>query len=213
METEQNQRGICMSLQEEIGTVFYSYGDGLYANITNRCPCRCEFCVRNETSGLGSAASLWLKREPSAAEIRTMFDAWDPAPFRELVFCGYGEPTERLEDLLDAAAYVKEKSGLQIRINTNGLSDLIHGKDTAPMLEGLVDSVSISLNQCTAQKYDELCHPKFGPASYEALLNYTRRVQQYVPHVAMSVVGVIPREDIERCRAIAAGFGIGLRVR
>lgn len=200
-------------MNSEVGEVFYEYGSGLYANITNRCPCRCEFCIRGMTDGLGTADSLWLKREPSAEEILLMLKEWNLSRYEELVFCGYGEPTERLDDLLSISCWVKENTGLRIRINTNGLADLIHEEETAPMLEGLVDVVSVSLNQCTAEKYDRLCHPRFGEKAFPAILHYTRDVQQYVPDVIMSVVNVIPEEDIASCRRIAAELGVPLRVR
>ena len=165
------------------------------------------------TDGLGTADSLWLKREPSAEEILLMLKEWNLSRYEELVFCGYGEPTERLDDLLSISRWVKENTGLRIRINTNGLADLIHEEETAPMLEGLVDVVSVSLNQCTAEKYDRLCHPRFGEKAFPAILHYTRDVQQYVPDVIMSVVNVIPEEDIASCRRIAAELGVPLRVR
>ena len=102
-----------------------------------------------------------------------MLKEWNLSRYEELVFCGYGEPTERLDDLLSISRWVKENTGLRIRINTNGLADLIHEEETAPMLEGLVDVVSVSLNQCTAEKYDRLCHPRFGEKAFPAILHYT----------------------------------------
>lgn len=200
-------------MYDEIGDVLYDYGRGLYANITNRCPCRCEFCIRTMTDSLGSADSLWLKREPSACEVIDMLGHWDLAQYDELVFCGYGEPMVRLEELLTIARYVKENTHLQVRINTNGLSDLIHGRETAADLSGLVDAISVSLNQCDAAKYIALCHPEFGEKSFDGILHFTKVVQKYVPRVAMSVVNVIPEEDILACREIAADLGVTLRVR
>lgn len=202
-----------MKLKEEIGTVLYDYGSGLYANITNRCPCQCEFCVRSMMDGLGSADSLWLKREPTTAEFMKMLKEWDTTSYKELVFCGYGEPMERLETLLDIAKQVHETTNLKIRINTNGLGDLIQGAPTAPLLSETIDAVSVSLNQCSAEKYNELCHPKFGEAAFPALLDFTRQVQSYVPHVAMSVVNVIPQDDIVRCQKIADKLGVPLKIR
>ncbi len=200
-------------MNSEIGSVLYDYGRGLYANITNRCPCRCEFCIRDMTDGLGSADSLWLKREPTVEETVDMLRQWDLSQYDELVFCGYSEPTERLADLLKIADHVKSHTRLSVRINTNGLADLIHGRETAGDLAGLVDCVSVSLNQCSAEKYDALCHPRFGLAAFPAILQYTRDVKKYVPKVAMSVVGVIPEADIVLCRKIAEGLGTTLRVR
>lgn len=200
-------------MYDEIGDVLYDYGRGLYANITNRCPCRCEFCIRTMTDSLGSADSLWLKREPSVSEVIDMLADWDLSKYDELVFCGYGEPMERLEDLLAIAKYVKENTHLKIRINTNGLSDLINGKETAPELADIVDTISVSLNQCSAAKYDALCHPSFGEDAFDAILHFTKEVQKYVPKVAMSVVNVIPQEDVDACRKIATDLGVTLRVR
>lgn len=202
-----------MDYNEEIGEVFYDYGRGLYANITNRCTNRCEFCIRNMTDGLGTADSLWLKREPTVEECIEMLKDWDLSQYEELVFCGYGEPTERLDDLLEIAKYVKSTTPLTIRINTNGLSDLINQKKTVPMMKGIIDSVSVSLNQCSAEKYDALCHPVFGTRSYDAMLQFTKEAKEALPHAAMSVVGVIPNEDIEACAKIAESIGVPFRVR
>ena len=88
---------------EYIGDVFYDYAGGIYANITNKCPCRCEFCIRDMVDSLGGADSLWLKREPGLEEIFELLAQWDLSRYSELVFCGYGEPTERLDDLLEIA--------------------------------------------------------------------------------------------------------------
>ena len=200
---------------EAIGDVLYDYASGLYANLTNRCPCRCEFCIRNMTDSLGDADSLWLKREPTVEEVKEMLGEWDLSKYTELVFCGYGEPMERLEDVLQLCWYVKETTHLKTRINTNGLSDLLHGRRTAPELSGLVDAISISLNAPSAEKYDRLCHPKFGLEAWPAILRFTEEVKRYVPDVTMSVVGgTIPEEDVEVCRQIAqTKLGVKFRVR
>ena len=200
---------------EAIGDVLYDYASGLYANLTNRCPCRCEFCIRNMTDSLGDADSLWLKREPTVEEVKEMLGEWDLSKYTELVFCGYGEPMERLEDVLQLCRYVKETTHLKTRINTNGLSDLLHGRRTAPELSGLVDAISISLNAPSAEKYDRLCHPKFGLEACPAILRFTEEVKRYVPDVTMSVVGgTIPEEDVEVCRQIAqTKLGVKFRVR
>lgn len=200
---------------EAIGDVLYDYASGLYANLTNRCPCRCEFCIRNMTDSLGDADSLWLKREPTVEEVKEMLGEWDLSKYTELVFCGYGEPMERLEDVLQLCRYVKETTHLKTRINTNGLSDLLHGRRTAPELSGLVDAISISLNAPSAEKYDRLCHPKFGLEAWPAILRFTEEVKRHVPDVTMSVVGgTIPEEDVEVCRQIAqTKLGVKFRVR
>ena len=200
---------------EYIGDVLYDYASGLYANLTNRCPCRCEFCIRTMVDSLGDADSLWLKREPTVDEVKELLKEWDLSKYTELVFCGYGEPMERLDNVLDLCRYIKGTTNLKTRINTNGLSDLLHDRGTAPELKGLVDAISISLNAASADKYDALCHPKFGLESWPAILKFTEDVKQYVPDVTMSVVGgTIPKEDVEICRQIAeTQLGVKFRVR
>ena len=200
---------------EYIGDVLYDYARGLYVNMTNRCPCRCEFCIRDMVDSLGDADSLWLKREPTVEEVKEMLGQWKLSNYTELVFCGYGEPMERLEDVLQLCRYVKETTHLKTRINTNGLSDLLHGRRTAPELSGLVDAISISLNAASAEKYDRLCRPKFGLEAWPAILRFTEEVKQYVPDVTMSVVGgTIPEQDVDICRQIAqTQLGVKFRVR
>ena len=195
-------------------SIVYDYFGGLYINLTNKCPNACEFCIRNYTDSLGDADSLVLTEDPTVNEVKDELAKWDVAGYDEIVFCGYGEPTERLPELLELAKYIKAKYGKPIRINTNGLADLIWGKETAPMLKGLIDAVSVSMNEADAQKYNELCHPRFGLRSYDAIIKYIKDVQKYVPYVAASVVSsAISRESIEACRVKAADLGVAFKVR
>ena len=195
-------------------SIVYDYFGGLYIKLTNKCPNACEFCIRNYTDSLGDADSLILTEDPTVNEVKDELAKWDVAGYDEIVFCGYGEPTERLPELLELAKYIKAKYGKPIRINTNGLADLIWGKETAPMLKGLIDAVSVSMNEADAQKYNELCHPRFGLRSYDAIIKYIKDVQKYVPYVATSVVSsAISRESIEACRAKAADLGVAFKVR
>ena len=200
---------------ESMGTVLYEYGDGLYVNITNKCPCRCSFCVREQMDGVGDAESLWLKQDPTAEEVKAMLARRDLSAYRELVFCGYGEPTERLDVLLSVARYAKERrSDLPIRINTNGLADLLYGRDTTGDLKGVVDDVSISLNASNAHNYVELCHPRYGMRSFDAILDYAYRVKKCVSHVTLSVVEfALSTEEISICCGIAKRLGVAFRVR
>ena len=194
-------------------SIIYDYFGGLYINLTNKCPCRCEFCVKNYTDGLGSADSLLLDREPTVEEVVDELKKWNVDKYDEIVFCGYGEPTERLDVLLEIAAYIKRTYHKPIRINTIGLADLIWGRNTAPELEGLIDTVSVSMNEADAEKFNALCHPEFGIESYDAMLRYIQEVKKYVPKVATSVVGCISEEYIELCRKKAEELGVGFRVR
>lgn len=193
--------------------IVYDYCDGLYINLTNRCPCRCEFCIKNYTDGLGSADSLMLTKEPSVDEVMAELHKWNMDEYSEVVFCGYGEPTERLPELLEIAREVKEEYGKSIRINTIGLADVIWNEETTPKLAGLVDSINVSMNEADAEKFNKLCHPIYGEESYDAMLKYIADVKQYVPHVSTSVVGCISVESIEACRAKAEKLGVSFRVR
>ena len=196
-------------------TITYRVKNGIYVNMTNRCPCACTFCLRQNAPGVYGSDPLWLEREPTVDEVCKDIDKWDLDQYDELVFCGYGEPTERLDDLLQVAKYVKGKYKTPIRINTNGLADLIWKKHTAPMLQGLIDTVSISLNATDAETYLALTRSKFGLGSYDAMLRFAEECVRYVPHVVMTVVGepVTTPEEQEKSRRICEKIGVKLRVR
>ena len=197
-------------------TITYQVKDAVYVNLTNRCPCNCTFCLRQNGPGVFGSGPLWLEREPTLEETMESLGQWDFNRFREVVFCGYGEPTERLDVLLAVAARLKERdSALRVRVNTNGLSDLIHGKPTAQLFVGKVDCLSISLNTDDPAEYLTLCRPRFGEAAYPAMLNFAKEAAALLPSVVMTVVGepVTSLEKQERCRAIAEGLGARLRVR
>ncbi len=193
--------------------IIYTYEGSVYMNITNRCPCSCVFCIRSNGDGLGSAETLWHKKDPTLDEIIAEIDAFDFSPYSEVVFCGYGEPTEALDNLIASAKYLKEKHGLKIRVNSNGLSDLINGRETAPLLEGIVDCISISLNAPDAQSYQRVSRSKFGEAAFPALLKFAAGCKKYIPEIKFTVVDVITPEEIEKCQKIADETGIKLRVR
>ena len=195
-------------------TITYAGRNGIYINLTNRCPCACTFCLRQNRDKVFNSDSLWLEREPTVKEICDSIDTWDLAKYEEIVFCGYGEPTERLEDLLKVAEYIKSKSSIPIRINTNGLADLIAGEKVAHKLEGLIDTVSISLNATNKEDYLKLVRPKFGIDSYDAMLSFTHDCTKYVPNVIMTVVDkVTTKEEQEKSREICESVGATFRVR
>lgn len=197
-----------------MSSVVYEYGGGLYINLTNKCPCACEFCVKNYTDGLGTADTLLLDFEPTVEEVVNELENWNVASYGEVVFCGYGEPTERLDDLLDIARWIKVNYRKKIRINTIGLANLRYGCDITPKLSGLIDAVNVSMNEADAEKYTALCHPEFGPAAYDAMLDFIIRVKKYVPKVTCSVVsGSLSKESIDICAEKAAELGVGFRVR
>ncbi|MBQ7354022.1 MAG: radical SAM protein [Clostridia bacterium] len=193
-------------------TITYEVGSGLYVNTTNRCSNACEFCVRSTVESY--YGDLWLKREPTVEEICDSIFARDLTKYTELVFCGYGEPTERIDDILEVARRVKERSSLPIRINTNGQGSMIAGYDITPKLEGAIDVLSISLNTADAASYQKICHSRFGEAAYQGLLDFAKAATRYVPKVVLSVVDTtISPDEIECCRQIASECGVTLRVR
>ncbi len=196
-------------------TLTYEVEGALYVNMTNRCSNNCSFCIRNNGEGAYGSDSLWLEREPTVEEVLSSVLARDLSLYRELVFCGYGEPTYRLYDCREVALGVKEKyPNMPVRINTNGQSDLILGIDSAPLFKDAFDTVSVSLNAASAEKYAEICHPVYGLSAFDAILRFTKNVNNYVPNVLLSVVDA-PLDDgsIAECRKIAEECGVTLRVR
>jgi len=195
-------------------TITYPVKNGIYVNMTNRCPCACTFCLRHNSDSVYGSEPLWLDHEPTVREVCDSIDTWDLSQYSEVVFCGYGEPTERLDDLLEVAAHIKTKSSIPIRINTNGLADLIWKEQTAPKLEGLIDTVSVSLNATNKEEYNRIVRPKFGIESFDAMLRFTADCVKYVPNVVMTVVDVVTSpEEQELCRSICDSIGATLRVR
>ncbi|MBP5790889.1 MAG: radical SAM protein [Kiritimatiellae bacterium] len=197
-------------------TVAYGVKGGVYVNMTNRCPCSCMFCLRNNAEGVYGSGSLWLEREPTVEETIEALKPWLEKGVDEVVFCGYGEPTERLDDMLAVASWVKAANpSMRTRVNTNGLSDLINGRPTAAEFVGKIDVLSISLNTDDAREYLEECHPKFGIDSYEAMKKFASDAAKAGIDVVMTVVGepVTSRAKQERCREIAESLGARLRVR
>ncbi|MGE4282556.1 MAG: TIGR04100 family radical SAM protein [Clostridia bacterium] len=193
--------------------ITYELGSSLYVNITNRCTNRCSFCIRNTAQGVGTGDNLWLEREPTVEEIIGDIEGHNLSKYKEIVFCGYGEPMMRTLEIVEVCKYVKKKSNLLIRINTNGHANLTYKKDITPLLEGLVDCISISLNAKNAAEYAEACQSDYGEEAYHGMLDFARKCKSYVPRVILTVVDVMSKEDIEQCREIAKDVGVNFRVR
>lgn len=195
-------------------TITYIVGNNIYINLTNRCTNRCTFCIRNNGDGAYGSDSLWLEHEPSVEEVLADFEQYDMNKFDEIVFCGYGEPTMRLETLLETAKSLKAKFRKPIRINTNGQANLIYNRDVAPLFEGLIDTMSISLNTADADSYEKLCLPVYGKQSFEALISFGKACVPYVKNVVFSVVRqTLSEDEIATCEKIAADAGVKLRIR
>ena len=196
-----------MNQKKDIYT--YQIGDSLYLNITNKCTNDCVFCVRRNDD-VYEDYELWLKKEPTPQEV--IDEIGDPTRYKEIVFCGFGESTMRLDAIKEIARAIKAKGG-KVRINTNGLANLYYKRNIAPELEGLVDTVSISLNASNAKDYDKICKSRFGEAAFEGLKEFAKDCKPYIPKVILSVVDSIGPEEIEKCRKIAEELGVTLRVR
>ncbi len=193
-------------------TITYETGSGLYVNITNRCPNACTFCVRSTADNY--YGDLWLDREPTVDEIFDSIVGRELSQYTEIVFCGYGEPFERIDDLLAVCRRLRPITDLPIRINTNGLGNRIAGRDVTPELAGLVDVLSISLNTPDPAAYQRVCRSIYGEAAHGELIAFARLAAKYVPRVIFSVVETtITDAEIEACRKIAADCGVALRVR
>lgn len=194
--------------------ILYKVHNNLYVNLTNKCPCACTFCLRQNMDHVGESKSLWLEREPSAEEVIAEFAKFDMSRFNEVVFCGFGEPTEAFEVLKKVAAFVKETYHMPICLNTNGLGNLVNGRDITPEMEGLIDTVSISLNTPNADRYHELVRSKFGDKSFDAMLDFARSSTKYVSNVVMTTVDTtITKEEEEECRRICDSIGAKYRIR
>ncbi len=203
--------------------VYVNYGDSIaahpdkkmnvYVNLTNRCQCACTFCLRH-TKKLTEKNTLWIQQEPTADEVEAELKKYDWDKFGEIVFCGFGEPTMALEVLLEVAAYIKNKRPDQkIRVNTNGLANLTYGKDVTGRFNGLIDTMSISLNASNAGEYLRLTRNRFGLASYQGMLDFAVLCKRHAPHVVLTVVDCVGEEEIAACRKVCESVAIPLRVR
>lgn len=194
--------------------ILYKVHNNLYVNLTNKCPCACTFCLRQKTDRVGESDRLWLEHEPTWEEILEAFKEKDVEEYEEVVFCGFGEPTEALEMLKKTAAYVKEKYHKKIRLNTNGMGNLIHGRDITPELSGLIDTVSISLNTPNAERYQEIVQSRFGEKSFDGMLDFARKCKAHIPNVVMTTVETtITKEEEKMCQEICDEIGVKYRIR
>jgi TatD DNase family protein len=194
---------------EDAGEIVYPIRDSLYVNVTNRCSNRCVFCGR-EKKPVVKGHNLRLEGEPTTQEI--LGAVGDAGSYREIVFCGYGEPLLRWDVVREAAAALKER-GARIRVNTNGQSKLILGRDVLPEMEGIVDTLSVSLNASGPGEYLRLCRPDGGENAFAAVKKFISEARRYVPEVIATVVAA-PGVDVEACRRIATEeLGVGFRAR
>lgn len=193
-------------------TIAYVLGENLYLNITNRCTNRCRFCLREQGKGIGGY-NLWLPYEPSVQEIiAALEEVGELNRFREVVFCGFGEPLLRLGAVKAVASYLKERWRVPVRIDTNGQANLVYGRDVVPELVGLVDAVSVSLNAHEEGAYQDLCRPALGEGSFAAVREFLRSCRRQGLRVTATAVAY-PGVDLEAARRLAEEVGVEFRVR
>ena len=193
--------------------IVYRYNHQVYFNITNKCPCRCTFCIRNNGDSVGEAENLWFEHEPSMEEICQAIDAFDFGGCTEAVFCGYGEPTMALDKMIAASKYLRERYSFRLRLNTNGLGDLIYKRSIAKEVCEAVDCVSVSLNMPDAKSYNEVVRPAYGEKSFDAMLKFASDCKKYLDDVRFTVVDCIGEENVRKSQELADSIGIPLRVR
>lgn len=201
------------------GKIAYLIRRSLYVNLTNACTDRCLFCSLSEegfwkgegTSPFVKGHHLRMPRDPSVAEV--LQEAGDPSRHEEIVFCGYGEPVIRLQELLQIGRRLKEKGARWIRLNTNGHGNLIHKRSIAKDLRGVVDELSVSLNTPTAEQYLQICRPAFGLSTYDSIKRFITECRDAGMKVTATVVAM-PGIDLEACRKVAEGeLKVAYRVR
>ncbi|WP_428605661.1 TatD family nuclease-associated radical SAM protein [Sedimenticola sp.] len=187
----------------------YVIGDSLYLNITDRCTLECAFCPKTQGVLQVHEYDLTLDHRPSSAEIIAAID--DPAAYKEVVFCGYGEPTLRLKVLLEVAKYIKAHGG-RVRVNTDGLANLANKRNVLPEMAECIDALSISLNAQNAEVYDRHCQPGLA-GSFEQMLDFVSEAPKYIADVTATAIDGLEGVDIEACRELAETRGAKFRRR
>lgn len=199
--------------QNRKDTYLYTLDGNLYVNLTNKCSNACDFCVRNErTSYYGNF--LWLNHGDPTVEkvIAAVNGMGDLSRFKEVVFCGFGEPTYRVEEMLALCDYFHGK-GLKTRLNTNGQGNLINKRDIVPELKGKLDKISISLNASSSDKYKKICRSQYGENGFTAMVDFAKQCKRSGLDVAFSVVDSIGEEEIELCKYLATSVSVPLKIR
>ena len=193
-------------------TYVYELDGNLYINLTNKCSNGCEFCVRNERASY-YGNYLWLRHgEPTAEKVISALSAKDLSAYKELVFCGFGEPTYKMAEMTEIADYAHSK-GLKTRLNTNGQGNLINKRDIVPELKGKIDLVNVSLNAPDAESYQKICRSMFRLDAFPALVEFAKSCVKNGVSCRFSVVDCIGEEAVASCRRLADSVGVPLYVR
>jgi TatD family-associated radical SAM protein len=192
-----------------VQTISYTIGDNLYLNITDRCTLECRFCPKHNGSVQVHQYDLSLAHRPSQEDI--LRSLGDPTDYREVVFCGFGEPTLRLKVLLETARHIKQAGG-RVRVNTDGLANRVHKRNVLPELAQCVDALSVSMNAHNDAVYTRHCAPALA-GSFDAMLDFLRLAPGYIDEVTATAIDGLDGVDIAACRRLAEGLGVGFRRR
>jgi TatD DNase family protein len=198
--------------EAQTGIVSYQIRNSLYLNLTNRCTDDCTFCSRL-THPVVQGYNLKLDREPTNEEVWQSID--DPLKYEEIVFCGFGEPTLRLDTIKEVAKKIKDAGG-RVRLNTNGHGNVINKRNILPELAGLIDEVSVSLNTDSSEAYDEICRPlpMFRGIIYDKIKDFIDEAKKYIPDVQVTIVTQQKGVDEDQCKEIVEKrFGAKYRAR
>ena len=189
--------------------IAYPIADRLYLSITDRCTLACRFCPKTLGSMQVHDYDLSMDHRPGVDEIIAAMG--DISDYTSIVFCGYGEPTLRLKVLLDVAREVKRREG-HVRVNTDGLANLVNKRNVLPEMSGLVDALSVSMNAQNESVYNTHCDPAL-PESWQAMLDFLAQAPRWVPDVTATAINGLDGVDIEACRALARKLGVAFRQR
>ncbi|MBQ8309133.1 MAG: radical SAM protein [Clostridia bacterium] len=194
-------------------TYLYVLDGKLYVNLTNKCSNGCDFCVRNERESY-YGYYLWLKNgDPTVEKVVAAANSMgDLTQYKEVVFCGFGEPTYKTAEMLQLCDFFHER-GLSTRLNTNGQGNLINKRDITPELKGKIDLVNVSLNASCAEKYQPICRSQFGETAFAAIVEFAKLCRRNGVKCRFSIVDCIGEEEVEACKRLAESVKIPLYIR
>ncbi|MBO5027427.1 MAG: radical SAM protein [Clostridia bacterium] len=194
-------------------TYVYTLDGNLYINLTNKCSNGCDFCVRNERSSY-YGNYLWIRHgDPTVEKVIAQANGFgDLTRFKEVVFCGFGEPTYKVAEMVALCDYFHGK-GLKTRLNTNGQGNLINKRDIVPDLKDKIDFVNISLNASCVEKYQPICRSQFGEAGFAGIVEFAKICKKNDVACRFSIVDCIGEEEVEACKRLAESIRVPLYVR
>lgn len=189
--------------------IAYKIRNSLYLNITNRCTLSCTFCAKFKSFEV-KGHNLRIKKEPTVEEILNAIG--DPLDYKEIVFCGFGEPLLRLDVVKEVSRILKEK-GARIRIDTDGLANLVYGRNIVPELKGIVDCISVSINAPDPKTYAIICPSSYGEKAFFAVKDFILEAKKHIGEVIATCVD-LPGIDVESCRRVVEQeLGVKFRLR